>query len=242
VGLSVEDGQVAGVIGPNGSGKTTLFNVLCGFVRPQEGRIFWRGQELRRLRPHHLPRLGIARTLQGVGLFPQLTVLENVMVGAHRDARAGFVSGVLAAPRSERDEERLRDGALELLDQLGVGHVRHRLPGSLPYPVSKKVALARALVAKPRLLLLDEPASGLSPGDIAELGDLIRSLRGRMSVVLVEHRMDLVMAICDRIFVLDFGRLIASGSPDNVRRDPAVLEAYLGRDVSQAEAADARGA
>ena len=250
VGLSVEGGQVVGVIGPNGSGKTTLFNVMCGFVRPLGGRIVWRGQELRRLRPHHLARLGIARTLQGVGLFPHLTVLENVMVGAHRHARAGFVSSVLGAPRSERDEHELRARALQLLDELGVRHVQGRLPGSLPYPVRKRVALARALVAEPQLLLLDEPASGLSALEIRDLGDLVRSLRGRMSVVLVEHRMDLVMAVCDRIFVLDFGRLIASGSPHQVRRDPAVLDAYLGRDADEAvqeggraaEAWHARGA
>jgi branched-chain amino acid transport system ATP-binding protein len=241
VGLSVDTGQVVGVIGPNGSGKTTLFNVMCGFVRPVEGRIVWRGQELRRLRPHRLAGLGITRTLQGVGLFPHLTVLENVMIGAHRHARAGFLSSVLGAPRSDRDEHELRTRSLDLLRELGVGHIVHHLPGTLTYPDRKRVAMARALVSEPRLLLLDEPASGLSADEIRDMGDFIRSLRGRMSVVLVEHRMDLVMTVCDTIFVLDFGRLIASGNPELVRRDPAVLEAYLGKQVNGAAERDGAG-
>ena len=237
VGLTVEAGQVVGVIGPNGAGKTTLFNVLCGFVRPDSGRLVWRGRELRGLQPHQLAGLGIGRTLQGLGLFPQLTMLENVMVGAHRHARAGFASALLALPRSDRDERALRDRALALLDDLGVGEMADRLPASLPYPIHKRVALARALVAEPDLLLLDEPAAGLSAEEMRQLGELIESLRGRMSVVLVEHHMDLVMSVCDRIAVLDFGRVIATGPPDQVRRNPVVLEAYLGRDVEVADRA-----
>jgi branched-chain amino acid transport system ATP-binding protein len=231
VSLTVDPGQVHGLIGPNGAGKTTMFNVACGLVRPGDGRITWRGSELRRLRPAQLTRLGISRTLQGVGLFPGMTVLENVMVGAHRHARAGFFSALFAIPTADRDEERLRRRAMDALAELEATEYAGRYPGSLPYPVQKRVALARALVAEPELLLLDEPASGLSEDEMHELGELIQVLSGRMSVLLVEHHMDLVMRVCDRITVLDSGRQIAAGTPEEIRADPAVTEAYLGDDV-----------
>ncbi|MCW2535293.1 MAG: High-affinity branched-chain amino acid transport protein superfamily, ATP-binding [Modestobacter sp.] len=231
VSLTVEPGQVHGLIGPNGAGKTTLFNVACGLVRPTAGTITWQDKALRRLRPDRLAGLGIARTLQGVGLFAGLTVLENVMIGAHRHARAGFLSAVLALPRSDRDEKALRERATESLAALGADGYASRYPGSLPYPVQKRVALARALVAQPELLLLDEPASGLSEEEMHELGDLIRTLSGRMSVLLVEHHMDLVMSVCDRITVLDSGKVIASGTSTEIQADPAVTAAYLGDEV-----------
>ena len=238
VSLTVEPGQVHGLIGPNGAGKTTMFNVACGLVRPDSGRIVWRGDELRRLRPAQLSKLGIARTLQGVGLFPGMSVLENVMVGAHRHARAGFASALLALPRSDKDERELRDRAAAALADLGAERYAGRYPGGLPYPVQKRVALARALVADPDLLLLDEPASGLGEDEMHELGDLIRALSGQMSVLLVEHHMDLVMRVCDRITVLDSGRQISAGTPAEVQADPAVTEAYLGDDVDvEADAA-----
>jgi branched-chain amino acid transport system ATP-binding protein len=228
VSLTVEPGQVHGLIGPNGAGKTTMFNVACGLVRNTEGRITWRGEELRRLRPAQLAGLGIARTLQGVGLFPGLTVLENVMIGAHKHARAGFFSALFAIPTSDKDDARLRERAMMSLAELDADGYAARYPGSLPYPVQKRVALARALVAEPELLLLDEPASGLSEEEMRELGDLIGHLSGRMSVLLVEHHMDLVMRVCDQITVLDSGKQIAAGTPQQVQNDPAVTEAYLG--------------
>lgn len=231
VSLSAVPGEVHGVIGPNGAGKTTLFNVCCGFIRPSTGSLSWHGEVVRGLRPHRLARMGIARTLQGVGLFRGLTVLENVMIGADRHHRAGFGSALLALRRSDADERALRERSRAVLADLGAEPYADRLPDSLPYPVQKRVALARALVAEPELLLLDEPASGLGADDMAELGTRIRSLRDRMSVLLVEHHMDLVMSVCDRITVLDFGRVVAQGTPDQVRDDPAVLDAYLGEEA-----------
>jgi branched-chain amino acid transport system ATP-binding protein len=234
VSLDVAPGEVVGVIGPNGAGKTTLFNVICGFVRPAGGTVSWRGGSLNRVRPHDLAGLGIARTLQGVGLFAGLTAVENVMVGAERAARAGVLSASLGLPRSDRDERRLRALALDALGQLGVAEVADRLPGTLPFGVQKRVALARALVSRPRLLLLDEPAGGLSAADLEELGQRVRELRGDMSVLLVEHHMDLVMSVCDRVVVLDFGRRVAHGTPAEVQADPRVLDAYLGVEAGDA--------
>jgi branched-chain amino acid transport system ATP-binding protein len=235
VSADVAPGEVVGVIGPNGAGKTTLFNVICGFVRPTSGRLEVQGKEQRRLHPHALAGLGIARTLQGLGLFTHMTCLENVMVGASRHGRAGFASALLGLPRSDNDEQALRERSFGLLEELGAAHVAGRLPGSLPYPLQKRVALARALVADPQILLLDEPASGLSNTEMDELGELIRGLRGRMAVMLVEHHMDLVMGVCDRIVVLDFGKVIATGTPAEVRADERVLAAYLGEEVDASD-------
>jgi branched-chain amino acid transport system ATP-binding protein len=228
VSLTVGARQVTGVIGPNGAGKTTLLNVLCGFVEPDSGQIQFDGRELTRLRPHQLARLGIARTLQGVGLFAGLSVIENVMIGATSQARAGFWSALLGLPRSDRDERRLREQAIRALDRVGVADLADSMPGELPHGPRKRVALARALAAQPRLLLLDEPASGLSENELPELGQLMRKLADDTSVVVIEHRMDLMMSVCDTIFVLDFGKVIAAGTPEQVQSDPAVTAAYLG--------------
>ncbi|MGH9109013.1 MAG: ABC transporter ATP-binding protein, partial [Acidimicrobiales bacterium] len=234
VSLEVAPGEVVGLIGPNGAGKTTLFNVVTGFVRPSHGSITWEGRPLRRHRAHHLGRLGIARTLQGVGLWPGLTVAENVACGAQPSLRADLGSALAGIWRSSREEREVSERAAHLLAELGIADWAGRLPGSLPYGVQKRVALARALIARPRLLLLDEPASGLSHDDMDELSERIRNLRLEMSVLLVEHHMDLVMATCDRIVVLDFGQVVASGTPDEVRASPEVTAAYLGVPVGVA--------
>jgi branched-chain amino acid transport system ATP-binding protein len=236
VSVEVKAGEVLGVIGPNGAGKTTLFNVICGFVAPQSGTLEWNGRVLERVRTNRLAALGVARTLQGVGLFGRLTVLENVMVGAERYRRARFASALLALPGSDRDERRLRERAMTALDRVGCAELSDRAPGTLPYAVQKRVARARALVGEPELLLLDEPAGGLGAEDMRELGERIGSLRGSTSVMLVEHRIDLVMSACDRVVVLDFGRVIAEGEPAAVGRDPRVLEAYLGGEPGAAVA------
>jgi branched-chain amino acid transport system ATP-binding protein len=228
VSIRVEAGEVLGVIGPNGAGKTTLFNAICGFVRPDSGAISWRGEPLGKVRPHRLTRLGIARTAQAVRLFPHLTALENVMVGGNHLHRARLGSALLGLPGSDRSERALREAALDALERAEVAGVAEQRADGLPYPVQKRVALARALVASPELLLLDEPAGGLGADDVEALARLIRGLRGSLSVMLVEHRMDLVMSVCDRVVVLDSGRVIAEGTPAQIREDRNVLDAYLG--------------
>ena len=224
--------QVTGIIGPNGAGKTTLLNAVCGFVRPASGKIYFGGQELTGVRPHRLAGLGIARTMQGVGLFRGLSVVENVMVGATCQARAGFWPALLGLPRSDRDERRLRELAVQALGRVGAADLAGSMPETLAYGLRKRVALARALVGRPRLLLLDEPASGLSETELPELGELISGLATDTCVVVIEHRMDLMMSVCDTIFVLDFGRLIAAGTPEQVQADPAVTAAYLGAEIT----------
>ena len=233
VSLTVRPGEVVGIIGPNGAGKTTLFNVVCGFVRPTTGTVRLDGDDQGRIHPHRLAALGVGRTLQGLGLFSGLTARENVMAGGTARSRAGFWSALGGLPRSSRDEDALAERARAALDDLGVD-AGGQLPATLPYAVQKKVALARALVAEPRLLLLDEPASGLSNVEMSELGSLIRRLaeQDRLAIALVEHHMDLVMSVCDRVVVLELGRVIASGTPAEVQADPAVTAAYLGEEAT----------
>ena len=233
VSLKVEANEIHGIIGPNGAGKTTLFNAVCGFLRPARGTIRYRGKALLGTAPHQLARLGIARTLQSLGLWPGLTVLENLLVGSR--VRPNFFASLFAMPRADRLERRLREQATQVLDELGIASVADAHPAALPYGLQKRVILARALMAEPELLLLDEPASGLSAGEIERLAELVGRLRQRMSVVVVEHHVDLVMAISQRIHVLNFGHVIASGTPQEIRGNREVSAAYLGEDVKTAE-------
>ncbi|KAD3436369.1 ATP-binding cassette domain-containing protein [Arthrobacter yangruifuii] len=230
VSLDIPAGRIVGIMGPNGAGKTTLFNVICGVFPPTAGNLQLDGHGFTP-KPHRLTRSGVARTLQGLGLFPGLTVLQNVTAGLAADTRRGL--DLLALPGAVARENRLAARAMDALESLGVAGYAAALPDTLPYGICKKVALARALVSEPRLLLLDEPAGGLGHDDIEELAGIIRTVPSDgCSVILVEHHVDLVMEVCDRVAVLDFGRLIAEGTPAHIGADPAVADAYLGVEVA----------
>lgn len=236
VSMLADQRETVGVIGPNGAGKTTLFNVICGLARARSGQITYDGMPLRNARPDELSRLGIARTLQGIGLCRGMTILENVMLGAQPRLRCDVASALFGLWRSSREESRTAAAALELLHQLDIGSYARYFPDALPYGIQKRAALARALMAEPTLLLLDEPASGLSEQEIEALATLIRSLSTGMGIVLVEHRMDLVLSVCDRIVVLNFGQVIADGTPAEIRASAEVATAYLGNDLGGAAA------
>lgn len=227
--LTLEGNQVVGLIGPNGAGKTTLFNAICGLVKPTAGTLTLNGKSHDWPATHDLTSLGISRTLQGVGLFPDLTVAENVMIGAQKFAHTGLISAGFG--RNKKDERALRERAHWALERVYAGSLSDKRADSLSYPDTKRVAIARALVSEPTILMLDEPAGGLGAQDIDWMNDLIRNLRSAMSILIVEHHMDVVMSVCDQLYVLNFGEVIASGSSETVRRDPAVIAAYLGTGV-----------
>jgi branched-chain amino acid transport system ATP-binding protein len=224
--LEVGKNEVVGLIGPNGAGKTTLFNAFCGLVTPDSGEFFLGGKKQDFPQPFDLVGLGISRTLQGVGLFGDLTVLENVMMGAQHLAESGLISAALG--RNRKDEKRIRGRAFSALERVYAGGLVDRRADTLSYPDTKRVAIARALVSEPSILMLDEPAGGLGAQDIEWMNSLIKNLTADMSVLLVEHHMDVVMSVCSKLYVLNFGEVIASGDAETVRRDPAVMAAYLG--------------
>ena len=226
VNLDLNANEVVGLIGPNGAGKTTLFNALSGLVDVESGSLSINGKSHKWPKPHQLVGLGISRTLQGVGLFPELTVLENVMVGDNKNAQSGLISSALGL--SGKDEAKLKQRAMTALERVYASGIADQRSDSLPYPVTKRVAIARALVSEPTILLLDEPAGGLGAQDIEWMNSIIRNLASQCSIILVEHHMDVVMSVCDRLYVLNFGEVIASGEVETVRQDPAVVAAYLG--------------
>ncbi|AII03568.1 amino acid/amide ABC transporter ATP-binding protein 1 (HAAT family) [Rhodococcus wratislaviensis] len=228
--FTIEPGQIVGLIGPNGAGKTTLFNCISRLYQPDSGQITFGSTDLLALSADAVADAGIARTFQNIGLFPTLSVLDNILTGAYSRTRAGFLATALGLPRTRREEADEQQEAWALLESMNLEHVGRELAGNLPYGTLKRVELARALMQRPRLLMLDEPANGLIHEEVLELADTVRRLRDErgFSVLLVEHHMAMVMSISDRVVVLNFGQKVTEGEPAEVAAHPEVIEAYLG--------------
>ncbi|MEH2433098.1 MAG: ABC transporter ATP-binding protein [Nostoc sp.] len=232
VSFSVKKHEIFGLIGPNGAGKTTLFNLITAFIPPSGGKLIYQGAEISQLRPHQIAALGIARTFQNIRLFGELSALENVIIARHLHTKSNIIAGVLGLPPAPSEEFKTKQKALDLLDLVGLSDRAHEKAKNFAYGDQRRLEIARALALKPQILLLDEPAAGMNPNEKKQLSEFIRSLREQfnLTIVLIEHHVPLVMGLCDRIAVLDFGQLIALGEPAVVRNDPAVIEAYLGNE------------
>jgi len=231
VGFDAEQQRITAVIGPNGAGKTTLFNLISGSLVPDSGRVVFDGLEITGMKPYLVARRGIARTFQTVKLSRHMIVLENVMIGRHVRSRSGFASGMLATPWAKKEERSIREEAMKAIELLGVAEYRDKETGSLPFGIQRSVELARAIAAEPRLLLLDEPASGLNVRETRVLAELVSRIRGKgITILVVEHDMSLVMDISDEIVVLNFGRKLAQGKPREIQANRDVIDIYLGEE------------
>lgn len=228
--IVIEPGELVGLIGPNGAGKTTVFNMITGFLTPTSGTVRWNGRDITGLPPHQVTALGIARTFQNIRLFVDMTVLENVMVSFHHTIRSKFWKAMVGLPSHKREEARIEKEARGFLEELHLAHLTDEKAGALPYGQQRRLEIARALAARPKLLLLDEPAAGMNPQETMELAQLVREIRERhhLTIFLIEHDMKFVMGLCERIKVLDYGITIAEGSPAEIQRHPDVIKAYLG--------------
>ena len=228
--LRLEGGELMGLIGPNGAGKTTVFNLVCGFYRPTEGEILFRERDISGLRPHAVTAMGVARTFQNIRLWNTLTVYDNLCISQHFRLGYGLKEALLRTPRFHQKERQVHKTAQELLELLDLRHYANELPSNLPYGLQRRLEIARALATRPKLLLLDEPAAGMNPGEIDQLIELIRWIKDRfeLTVWLIEHHMRVVMSVCERVQVLDFGETIADGPPDEVKQNRRVIQAYLG--------------
>ncbi|MEB3119768.1 MAG: ABC transporter ATP-binding protein [Snowella sp.] len=232
VSFDVYNQEIFGLIGPNGAGKTTLFNLITGLIEPSSGQIFTQEQLISHLKPHQIAAKGIARTFQNIRLFGELSALENVIVGRHLHTKSNFVTGILGLPQANQAEKQAKQKAQEFIELVGLGDRLSEKAKNLSYGDQRRLEIARALALEPSILLLDEPAAGMNPNEKQVLSAFIRDLRTQfnLTIILIEHHVPLVMGLCDRIAVLNFGKLIALGQPEIVRNDPAVIEAYLGVD------------